>query len=461
LLAFPEVKKERSGEEREDVLAKKKVALEGEPGVASVEYNYVRRADYAPDDPRFPRQYALEKAGFPKAWNRARGSGVRVAIVDDGIDSRHPDLADKIVLQKDFVNDDAVADDSSFGHGTHVAGIAAASTGNGKGVAGGCPDCELFVAKATQDLSGTVSDVAEAIVWSADNDAAVINLSLSGFGASSVEKKAVDYATRKGAVVVGAAGNFGTNEPLYPAAYSNAVSVVATDRSDKVAGFSNYGRSVDIAAPGVGVVSTLPGNKYGSLSGTSMAAPYVSALAGLLAGKDLSRSQVRRRIENGALDLGKKGKDARYGYGRINALAAVNGTKSPPPQNKPPGRPKPKPARCTITGTPGNDVLRGTRGRDVICALSGKDIVRGGGGRDVIRGGAGKDILNGGRDDDRISGDDGSDVLDGGTGKDHLSGGKESDLLRARDGRGGDVADGGAGRDLCSSDRKDTVRNCP
>lgn len=461
LLIFPEVKKQGSKENRVNALEQKKAVLEEEPGVASVEYNYVRKASYIPNDSRFSRQYALEKASFPRAWNKVRGRGARIAIVDDGIDARHPDLADKIVLQKDFVNDDAVADDSPYGHGTHVAGIAAASTNNGKGIAGGCPNCKLVIAKATQDLSGTISDIAEAIVWSADNGAEVINLSLSGPEASEVERKAVNYATRKGAVVVGAAGNWGTNEPLYPAAYPNSVSVVATDRSDKVAGFSNYGRSVDVAAPGVGLLSTLPDGKYGYLSGTSMAAPYVSALAGLLTGKGFDQSEVRRRIENGALDLGKKGKDPRYGHGRIDALAAVKGTKPPPVQDIYPEKPKPKPKRCTITGTRGNDILRGTKGNDVICALSGNDIVRGGGGRDVIRGGSGNDLLKGGRDNDLISGGGGRDTLEDETGRDHLRGGSGTDLLRVRDRRAGDIVDGGSGRDLCAADSGDTIRSCP
>lgn len=461
LLTFSEVKAEGSEEEREDVLKRKKAALEREPGIASVEYNYVRKAGYVPDDPRFSRQYALGKASFPKAWNKARGRGARIAIVDDGIDARHPDLADKVVLQKDFVNDDEIADDSSYGHGTHVAGIAAAATGNGNGIAGGCPNCKLIIAKATQDLSGTVSDIAEAIVWSADNGAEVINLSLSGPGASEVERKAVNYATRKGVVVVGAAGNWGTNEPLYPASYPNTVSVAATDKSDKVASFSSYGRLVDVAAPGVGVLSTLPNGKYGSLSGTSMAAPYVSALAGLLSGEGLNQHEIRDRIENGALDLGKKGKDPHYGHGRINALAAVNGTKSLPVQDDPPNKPEPKPERCTITGTHGNDVLRGTKGKDVICALSGNDKIDGRGGEDVIRGEAGNDLLNGGRGDDLIIGGSGADILKGGSGKDSLRGSGGLDILRAQDKRGGEVVDGGSGWDLCSADRKDIIRNCP
>ncbi len=327
LLAFPKVESEASEDVREDALERKKDDLEADPRVESVDFNYLRRPSYVPNDPRFPAQYGLSKTRFTKAWNRSRGGGARIAIVDGGVDTRHPDLRGKIVAQKDFVAGDPVAEDSLGGHGTINAGIAAAVTNNGRGVAGGCPNCKLLVAKVLDQYGGYDSDVAGGIVWSVDHGARVVNLSLGGEGSSRVLKDAIDYATSKGAVVVASAGNYARygNPKIYPAAYPNAIAVAATDSQDRRASFSEHGNWVDVAAPGVNILSTLPDGKYGRESGTSMAAPHVSGLAGLLTGQGLMNSQVRNRIESRATDVGPKGKDPYYGHGRINAQSAVNG----------------------------------------------------------------------------------------------------------------------------------------
>ncbi len=151
----------------------------------------------------------------------------------------------------------------------------------------------------------------------------VVNLSFGGPKKSAVLKRTVDDAWQRGAVVVAAAGNGGTTRPDYPAAYSSVIAVSATDRSDRLAGFSNRGNWVDLAAPGVGILSTAPGGGYARQSGTSLSAPFVSALAGLLASQQLSAPQIRKRMENTAKDLGPSGKDPYYGWGRINAARAV------------------------------------------------------------------------------------------------------------------------------------------
>ncbi|WP_166397850.1 S8 family peptidase [Rubrobacter marinus] len=279
-----------------------KEKIEEEPGVAAVEYDHAREASYTPADPGFPEQWGLKKTGFRSAWDAARGEGVRIAVVDSGVAAGHPDLAGKVVAQRDFVNGDGTADDD-FGHGTHVAGIAAARTGNGTGVAGGCPGCELLVAKTMQGRIGYDSDVAQGIIWAADNGADVINLSLTGPAPSGVLERAVDYAWDKGSVVVAAAGNSGDGTVQYPGAYSNVIAVAAVDRSENRASFSTMGGWVDVAAPGVGVLSTLPGG-YGYMNGTSMATPHVAALAGLLAEEGLSNQQIKHRIVSNTADLG-------------------------------------------------------------------------------------------------------------------------------------------------------------
>lgn len=321
LLEFPKIKNERAREKREEALERKIQALEREPAVESAGYNYIVEPQWTPNDPRFDDQWNLGKINAPRAWEYSRGREVDIAVVDSGIDQDHPDLG-KVSGQIDFVEGDSTADDDN-GHGTHVAGIAGALTGNGTGVAGAGPSCRLLIAKVLgADNTGTLEDVIDGILWSADNGAEVINLSLGHYGASTAEEDAVNYAWNSGAVVVGAAGNDDTSQRFYPAAYPRAIAVSATTRDDRRAGFSNYGGWVDLAAPGTSILSTVPGG-YDYLGGTSMAAPHVSALAGLISAQGYSAGQIRNRMEATAADLGPDGKDVGFGHGRIDAYRAA------------------------------------------------------------------------------------------------------------------------------------------
>ncbi|HET7477920.1 MAG TPA: S8 family peptidase [Rubrobacteraceae bacterium] len=321
VLEFPEVKSERSQEVRERDLERIKEKLEKSPGVESVYYNYVRTGMYTPNDPRFRYQYGLRKPGFEKAWSRTRGRGTRVAVIDSGAAIQHPDLQGRVVAQYDFVNNNSTVEDL-HGHGTHTAGTVAARTGNGIGVAGGCPGCRLIIGKAlNRDLVGNDSDIANAITWSVDHGAKVVNLSLGGPGEKSILKGAIDYATRKGANVVAAAGNGGTG-PIYPAAYANVIAVAATGPNDGRDSSFSTGSYIDVAAPGINILSTVPGG-YEYRSGTSMSSPHVAALAGLLRGQGRGPLATRYRILRTAVDLGPRGKDPYYGYGRINADRAT------------------------------------------------------------------------------------------------------------------------------------------
>ncbi|QIN80176.1 S8 family serine peptidase [Rubrobacter marinus] len=142
VVALPEVADEQPGEARQDALEQARQELESEPGVEEVSFDYLRRPTYTPNDAGFPEQYGLKKPGFPQAWGSSRGDdgdGVRIAVVDTGIDAGHPDLRGKVAAQRDFVDGDGIAEDDAEGHGTHVAGIAAAATNNRAGIAGGCP----------------------------------------------------------------------------------------------------------------------------------------------------------------------------------------------------------------------------------------------------------------------------------------------------------------------------------
>lgn len=322
VLEFPEVKNKRSENAREEDLERTKKELEKDPAVESVDYNYVRTGSYTPRDPKFRFQWGLRKSGFEKAWNRTRGRGMKVALVDSGVHARHVDLRRKVVAKWDFHNGNSTIEDLN-GHGTHVAGIMAARAGNGKGVVGGCPSCKLIVAKALdKNLVGYDSNVIKGILWSARKGAKVINLSLGGTHKSEAMKSAVYRAQRRGAVVVAAGGNYGNNTPVYPAAYRGVIGVSHTDRYDRRVFDASYGGWIDVAAPGYDILSTVPGG-YGYKNGSSMAAPHVSALAGLLASQKRHPSNIQKRILRSAQDLGPRGRDRYYGHGRINAARAV------------------------------------------------------------------------------------------------------------------------------------------
>lgn len=322
LVSFPHIERKGLAEARERALQGKLRDLRDDPGVAAADYNYVRTASFLPDDPQFGSQWGLKKTAFPGAWDGARGAGAKIAIIDSGIYQNHPDLG-RISAQKDYVDDDAVANDP-YGHGTHVAGIAAASTNNGRGVAGGCPRCELLVARVLNaNGDGTDADIIDSIGWSVRHGADVINLSFGSGEKSSVLETKINGAYANGAVIVAAAGNEGTTAPRYPAAYQKVIAISATNQNDRLAGFSSRGSWVDLAAPGTNILSTRAGGGYYEESGTSESAPFVSALAGLLASKGKTASEIRQRMQSTATDLGATGYDPYFGHGRINANAAV------------------------------------------------------------------------------------------------------------------------------------------
>src|SRR5919204_1909578 len=315
---------------------KARAALERNERVAAVEPNYVRYALATPNDPRFStdQQYLLPLR-LPSAWDVTRGStSVKVAIVDTGVDLDHPDLVNRILPGHDFVNGDAVAQDDE-GHGTMVAGIAAAETGNGIGIAGVAWNASVIPVKVL-DATGAGSDfdVASGITWAADNGAQVINLSLGGPWSSQTLYDAINYARGKGAVVVAAAGNDGAPTFSYPAAYAD-VAVSATDASGDSAWFSNSGYWVDLSAPGIDVTSTAlaagPVDAYAKGSGTSFASPIVAGIVALVRAQhpEWSQAQVVKQVLRG-WDRGPRGLDPYYSLGLADAAAAVGGAGQPP-----------------------------------------------------------------------------------------------------------------------------------
>jgi len=323
------------------------------PNVELVELNGIAYPDWTPSDAQYAQQWNLNNIDStrtldadidaPQAWNRARGVNrsrvpTTIAIVDTGIRADHPDLAGKVVDSHNWFVDGGSTNDV-FGHGTHVSGIAAADTNNAVGIAGVCPNCKLLNAKVCDDTGGCPYDrIANGVLWSvgcewrdtSDNclspvRAKSINISLSGTEDSAVLQSAIDKAWARGAVLACAAGNDGQDVPHYPAAYPNCIATAATDKSDQKASFSNYGATwVDVAAPGVGILSTVVSGGYAAWNGTSMAAPHVAGLAGLLVGQGYGRDQVRSRIESKTDPVAGSG--SFWATGRINACRSVGST---------------------------------------------------------------------------------------------------------------------------------------
>ena len=295
------------------------------PEVEYVEPNFVAQRFFTPNDSLYAKQWHLTKVHADAAWDVSQGGYGPVAVIDTGVDGSHPDMNGYVKQGYNFVNNSTDAKDDN-GHGTHVAGIISGQTNNGSGIASiGFKGSILPVKVLDKDGSGSYGSVASGIVYATDQGAKIINLSLGGSSYSQTLSDAVNYALKKGVIVVAAAGNNGNSASVYPADLPGVVAVSATASDDSLASFSSYGKSVYIGAPGVNIISTFTSGGYATMSGTSMAAPTVSGLLGLA----LSRSQVPSStlltyLRQSADKVGPYAYDANgwnqyYGYGRINA----------------------------------------------------------------------------------------------------------------------------------------------
>jgi type VII secretion-associated serine protease mycosin len=273
-------------------------------------------------DPRRSEQWGLDTLGAESAWRVATGGGQVIAVIDSGVKPDHPDLLGHVSPGID-----------PLGHGTHVAGIIAATAGNGVGVAGLAPEATILPVRVLDSTgSGASSDVARGIIWAADHGATVINLSLGSDvdradnPADPTMRTAVQYAVGKGIPVAAAAGNerLDGNAASYPAAYPEVVAVAATDRRGSPGWFSTTGGYVDVAAPGVDILSTVP-TGYQSQEGTSMATPFVAATLALLRERhpEDSPAQLQARLESTATDVATPGRDPETGVGLINPDRAL------------------------------------------------------------------------------------------------------------------------------------------
>jgi thermitase len=322
-------------------------------GVRYAEPNYVYHALATPNDPRFGELYGLDNRGqtggtpdadidAPEGWDLLGLSafpgagGAKVGIVDTGILQSHPEFAGGRVANCGGVNnfgvslviiivgaDPTIVDgkcNDDNGHGTHVAGTIAANANNGTGVAGAAFNSPLAICKGLNSAgSGTLEMIANCITWLNQRGAKVISMSLGGSAGSAALQAAVQNATNNGSLLVAAAGNSGNSSLSYPAAYPEVVSVAATDHNDAKASFSQFNADVEVAAPGVNVLSTWNDGGYRAASGTSMATPHAAAVAALIAGTNPGGGPAAWRAELQAAtdDKGAPGRDPQFGFGRV------------------------------------------------------------------------------------------------------------------------------------------------
>ncbi|MBN3554171.1 S8 family serine peptidase [Fictibacillus nanhaiensis] len=294
--------------------------------VEFVEPNYKIQKEYIPSDPLYKKQWFHSKINTPSAWDTTKGSSdIVVAVIDGGVDGRHPELKGKLYKPYDAVDGDSTyfPDD----HGTHVAGIIAASL-NTVGVTGIAPNVKVMPINVFYGDSTTAEEISSALYYAADKGADVINMSLGSYYYSKVINDAVAYARSKGAIVVAAAGNDHVNEKTYPAAYKGVFGISATNHADRASYFSNYGSFVDFAAPGEDIYSTIAYGKYGYMSGTSMASPVVTGTIALMLSKNpfINETQVDTILKKSTVDLYQSGRDNLSGFGRIDASLAVKNT---------------------------------------------------------------------------------------------------------------------------------------
>ncbi len=309
--------------------------LQALPVVAYAEPNTTLSLMGAPNDPNLGDQYALDRINAVEGWDRYRQAagygdqfpatgGATIAVIDSGLDKTlHPEFDGKVTQCQAWMLQTGLGlptcQDNNV-HGTHVSGIAAAIADNGTGIAGVAFDAQIQALQACTVLCAT-ADLAAALVHAADHDADVINMSLGAPATTETMGDAVEYAADSGALLVAAAGNDG-GAVNYPAAYDEVMAVSATDRNDRLGAFSSRGPEIDVAAPGAGVLSTLPaGVLYGELDGTSMAAPHVAGLGALLMNLGADANEARGAIRAGADDIGLP--PAEQGAGRIDVADSL------------------------------------------------------------------------------------------------------------------------------------------
>ena len=306
-------------------------ALQATQGVLEVTPDYPLELAWTPNDPAIVRgeQWAIDKLGADVAWEFSVGQAITVAVIDSGIDLKHPDLENRIVPGYNFIDDNTdVAD--QCGHGTHVAGIIAAEANNTVGIAGVANQAVIMPIKVIgANCLGSYSRLMEGILYAVEQGVRIISITSGGGYDHNGLHDAITYARSQGVLVAVAAGNRGNDLPFYPGSYEESFTVAGTDIDDKQYGMSNYGEQIDIAAPATNIMSTYwseaAGSSYSYMTGTSMAAPHVAAVAALILAIDpkLSLTDLENTLLSSATDLGSEGWDEKFGAGRLTAWRAV------------------------------------------------------------------------------------------------------------------------------------------
>jgi len=361
-------------------------AFQSRADVVQVSPDFAITARATPNDPSFGSLWGLSNNGSQaglvtadinadQAWDYGTSTNVVTAVIDTGVDYRHQDLAANIWSNSDEIAGNGIDDDRNGyvddtrgwdfanndndpmddnGHGTHVSGTIGAVGNNGIGVTGVAWAASIMPLKfLDKNGSGALSDAIEAINYARVNGAKVINASWGGGGFSSALQSAITQYRNAGGIFVAAAGNESSNNattPSYPANYTGVVSVGASTRTDALASFSNYGTNVQIVAPGQSILSTLPGNAYGTLSGTSMATPHVAGAIALLWGQNPTRTatQITDAIFANTDNVLR---GAQSKFGRLNLGKAAASLKQSNPPVDPPPQPQPTKVTYRLQGT--------------------------------------------------------------------------------------------------------------
>lgn len=336
--------------------------LRSMPEIEWIEPRYIYELSYTPNDPQIGNQYGLTKINAAGAWDISKGdTSVVIAIVDTGVDWDHPDLFGNMKFNWAEIPNNGIDDDNNgfvddymgwdFGgltgtadnnpmedrpdHGTHVAGISAAVTDNSVGVASPGFKCKWLAVKTSQDNNRNTAGQPyivygyEGISYAADRGAKVINCSWGGGGYSILGQQVIEYAMSKGSLVVGAAGNSNSSAPHFPSGYRGVISVASTDNGDLKSGFSNYGTTVDVSAPGSSIYNTWQNDTYAYLSGTSMASPLAAGVAGLIFAHfpGITPEQVGERLRVTGDDISANNPSLPNMLGkRVNAQKALSTT---------------------------------------------------------------------------------------------------------------------------------------
>ena len=302
--------------------------LRRNPAFRLVELDRRVKSTLAVTDPYVGSEWHLSKMGATTAWDTTQGAGVTIAILDSGVDGSHPDLLPNLVPGFNVYGNNTDTSDVC-GHGTAVAGSAAARTNNGIGVAGVAGQAKImpiriaYLDSATNSCYAYTSTIASGITYAADHGARIANVSYGPLAGDATIQSAANYLKSKGGLVFVSAGNTGVDENITPT--TSLIAVSASDSSDAKASWSSYGAFVSLAAPGAGIWTTSKGGTYGGWNGTSFASPVAAGVAALMmaAAPSLDGAQIEQALFASAVDLGTTGRDPYFGYGRVNAQAAV------------------------------------------------------------------------------------------------------------------------------------------